>query len=308
MNSSPIVFSPTTGRTTRQTLEALAANTEPASPISSSIRTGRRTLTTGSLRQAVREYLRTVTGFRSVNLSSASRTWAWANSVIAGVTEVLSRDSVGHRDGRRPADDEELSRFVNSALSTYEHRPDVFSVTGYNYPLMIPSSYREDAYLSYRSSSWGWGTWRRSVEPGRLVGRATTPSSSGPSGAGAVPARRGRPAADARACRCPASSTPGRSASTTPTTSTTPSVSTRWCRRSRTSDSTAAESTATSLTTTTSSSIPATGRSTLARIWRSTRGPRALSIGSSGRAGRQAALVEPSARQEDHDAPGAFHS
>jgi hypothetical protein len=50
--------------------------------------------------------------------------------------------------------------FVNSALTVYQRRPDIFSVTGYNYPLKMPSSYGEDAYLSYRSSSWGWGTWQ----------------------------------------------------------------------------------------------------------------------------------------------------
>ena len=61
--------------------------------------------------------------------------------------------------------------FVNSALSTYEDRRDVFSVTGYNYPLPMPPSYREDAYLSYRGSSWGWGTWRDRWSQVDLVGR-----------------------------------------------------------------------------------------------------------------------------------------
>jgi hypothetical protein len=110
--------------------------------------------------RTVRGYLRTVTGFRSVTVIEREKHMGLADSVIAGVTEVLSRaDSVVVME-----DDLLTTRnfltFVNSALSTYERRPDVFSVTGYNYPLRMPSSYSEDVYLSYRSTSWGWGTWR----------------------------------------------------------------------------------------------------------------------------------------------------
>jgi hypothetical protein len=80
--------------------------------------------------------------------------------VIAGVTEALTRSpSVIVMEDDLLTSSNFLA-FVNSALSTYEERRDVFSVTGYNYPLPMPPSYREDAYLSYRGSSWGWGTWR----------------------------------------------------------------------------------------------------------------------------------------------------
>jgi hypothetical protein len=83
-----------------------------------------------------------------------------ADSVIAGVTEVLSRfrSVVVMEDDLLTTSN--FLGFVNTALATYERRADIFSVTGYNYPLQIPASYRDDAYLSYRSSSWGWATWR----------------------------------------------------------------------------------------------------------------------------------------------------
>jgi hypothetical protein len=108
----------------------------------------------------VREYVRSVTGFKSVTVIERERNLGLANSVLAGVTEVLTRS-----DSAVVLEDDLLTTrnflaFVNSALSTYEGRPDVFSVTGYNYPLEIPAGYREDAYMSYRGSSWGWGTWR----------------------------------------------------------------------------------------------------------------------------------------------------
>lgn len=144
----------------RRTLEALAANEGAAESELFVYADGAKTADREESVQAVRAYLRSVTGFKSVTLIEREQNLGLANSVIGGVTEMLDRSpSVVVME-----DDLLTSRnflaFVNSALATYESRPDVFSVTGYNYPLEIPASYREDAYLSYRSSSWGWGTWR----------------------------------------------------------------------------------------------------------------------------------------------------
>ena len=107
----------------------------------------------------VRDYLRTVTGFRSTRIVERERNLGLAASVIAGTSEVLSR-----HDACIVMEDDMLAApsfldFMNAALATYRDRPEVFSVTGYNYPLPIPEGYPEDAYLSYRGSSWGWGTW-----------------------------------------------------------------------------------------------------------------------------------------------------
>jgi Glycosyl transferase family 2 len=144
----------------RRTLEALAANDGAGESELVVYSDGPRDVDRASSVEAVRAYLRSVSGFRSVSVVERERNLGLANSVIAGVTEVLARSS----SVIVMEDDLLTSRnflaFVNASLSTYEDRPDVFSVTGYNYPLRIPPTYREDAYLSYRSSSWGWGTWR----------------------------------------------------------------------------------------------------------------------------------------------------
>lgn len=144
---------------TRRTLEALSANDGAGDSELFVYADGPKTPDREEDVRRVRDYVRSVSGFRSLTLIERERNLGLANSVIAGVSEVLERS---------PAvvvmeDDLLTSRnflaFVNAALQTYEGRPDVFSVTGYNYPLEIPPAYREDAYLSYRSSSWGWGTW-----------------------------------------------------------------------------------------------------------------------------------------------------
>lgn len=145
---------------TRQTIEALAANEGAGESDLFIYSDGPKTADREKAVLGVREYLGSVRGFKSVSVVEREQNLGLANSVLSGVTEVLERSpSVIVME-----DDLLTSRnflaFVNEALATYEDRPDVFSVTGYNYPLRFPPAYREDAYLSYRSSSWGWGTWR----------------------------------------------------------------------------------------------------------------------------------------------------
>jgi len=145
---------------TRRTLEALAANAGAEASDLFVYSDASATAASEELVRAVREYLRTVAGFRSVTVVEREKNMGLANSVIAGVTDVLSNaDSVVVVEDDLVTTKSFLA-FVNSALVTYKARAEIFSVTGYNYPLKMPPDYREDVYLSYRGTSWGWGTWR----------------------------------------------------------------------------------------------------------------------------------------------------
>ncbi len=50
--------------------------------------------------------------------------------------------------------------FMNQALDFYQDDPRIFSVCGYGLKIDKPKNYMGDIYLSGRSSSWGWGTWK----------------------------------------------------------------------------------------------------------------------------------------------------
>lgn len=144
----------------RRTLEALAVNEGAGESDLFVYSDGPKMPERAESVQEIRVYLRSVKGFKSVAVTERDRNLGLAKSVLAGVTEVLS-----HSPSVVVMEDDLLTSrnflaFVNAALETYESRSDIFSVTGYNYPLQMPATYREDAYLSYRSSSWGWGTWR----------------------------------------------------------------------------------------------------------------------------------------------------
>ncbi|MFL5958793.1 MAG: glycosyltransferase family 2 protein [Gaiellaceae bacterium] len=161
MNWAPIVlFTYDRPVHTRQTLDALSSNEGARESDLLVYSDGPKTADREESVRAVRDCLRSVAGFKSVTVVEREENLGLANSVIAGVTETLQSSPlvIVMEDDLLTSTD--FLAFVNAALDTYENRPDIFSVTGYNYPLEIPSTYGEDAYLSYRSSSWGWGTWQ----------------------------------------------------------------------------------------------------------------------------------------------------
>ncbi|WP_114781488.1 glycosyltransferase [Botryobacter ruber] len=106
----------------------------------------------------VRAYLKTITGFKNKKLKEAPTNKGLANSIIAGVTEVLEN----HDKVIVLEDDLIVSpnflEYMNAALSFYEDNKNIASVCGYTTPIKNTNNY--DVYFTKRSSSWGWGTWR----------------------------------------------------------------------------------------------------------------------------------------------------
>ncbi len=108
----------------------------------------------------VRSSLRGITGFASVEIREQTANRGLARSVIEGVTSMLA----AHGKAIVLEDDLLFSRdylsFMNDALNAYGGSPEVFSVSGYLYPIPIPAGYPDDVVLLPRASSWGWATWR----------------------------------------------------------------------------------------------------------------------------------------------------
>ena len=160
MGSFPVIlFAYNRPEHLRRTVESLLANRRSAATDLHIFSDGPKTPEQAVAVGKVRDYLRTIAGFRSVRIVERERNMGLAASVIAGTSEIL-----GRHDACIVMEDDMLAApsfldFMNVALETYRDRQDVFSVTGYNYPLPIAPNYPEDAYLSYRGSSWGWGSW-----------------------------------------------------------------------------------------------------------------------------------------------------
>ena len=108
----------------------------------------------------VREYLKTISGFKSVEIYESVINKGLANSIIDGVSEVVNRY------GNVIVIEDDLVTtpnfldFMNQALIYYQKNPKIYSVSGYSMSLPALKDYPHDYYFGYRASSWGWGTWK----------------------------------------------------------------------------------------------------------------------------------------------------
>lgn len=107
----------------------------------------------------VREYISSITGFRSVSIVERDRNYGLANSIIDGVTTVVNQY------GRIIVLEDDLVvtphflDFMNSALDKYENEQRVIQISGYMFPVKV--KIKEDALFLPLTTSWGWSTWRR---------------------------------------------------------------------------------------------------------------------------------------------------
>jgi hypothetical protein len=108
--------------------------------------------------QEVREYLKTISGFKKIEIFENEYNKGLANSIIDGVTEVVNKyckiivledDMVTSRY---------FLRYMNDALGLYENDDDVACISGYIYPIeRLPGT-----FFIKGGDCWGWATWKRS--------------------------------------------------------------------------------------------------------------------------------------------------
>lgn len=107
----------------------------------------------------VREYLQSVSGFRSVKIKTSAGNRGLAASIINGVTEVVNK----HGKVIVLEDDIVTSslflEYMNQALCHYEDNAQVMHVSGYWYP--VEKSDLPESFFLRIPSPWGWGTWSR---------------------------------------------------------------------------------------------------------------------------------------------------
>ncbi|WP_372772194.1 sugar transferase [Mangrovibacterium sp.] len=108
----------------------------------------------------VRNYLKQVSGFKTIKIIESEVNQGLANSIIGGVTKVLKEyhKVIVVEDDLISAPN--FLNFMNEALDFYEDSKKVFSISGFTMQLKSLPNYQKDYYLSYRSASWGWATWQ----------------------------------------------------------------------------------------------------------------------------------------------------
>ncbi len=108
----------------------------------------------------LREYLRSIRGFKSVEIIERETNYGLAKNIIDGVTTVVNRY------GRVIVIEDDIVVspgflcYMNKALTLYEDNEKVAGVAGYMYPLKKWKDLPETFFLR-KMDCWGWGTWKR---------------------------------------------------------------------------------------------------------------------------------------------------
>ncbi|OFY99930.1 MAG: glycosyl transferase [Bdellovibrionales bacterium GWB1_52_6] len=106
----------------------------------------------------VREYLKTITGFKQINIIEQTRNCGLASSIISGVSQIVNlMERVIVLEDDMVTSPYFLS-YMNEALDLYESNNDIVSIHGYLYPVQQPLP---EAFFLLGADCWGWATWKR---------------------------------------------------------------------------------------------------------------------------------------------------
>lgn len=109
--------------------------------------------------RAVRRYLRTISGFKEIHIIERDRNSRVENN-RNGIRRLLDEYGKIIYLEEDIVTAPKFIDFMNKALDFYRNDPRIISVTGYSPPIILPSGYVKDIYLSLRFSAWGFGIWK----------------------------------------------------------------------------------------------------------------------------------------------------
>ncbi|MFA6437971.1 MAG: hypothetical protein WCX28_01555 [Bacteriovoracaceae bacterium] len=108
--------------------------------------------------QKVREYLKTISGFRTVTIIERNRNFGLSASIIDGVSSIVNNY------GKVIVVEDDLItskyflQYMNEGLTLYQNDLEVISLHGYVYPVQVPLP---ETFFICGADCWGWATWKR---------------------------------------------------------------------------------------------------------------------------------------------------
>jgi hypothetical protein len=142
---------------TRQTVEALQENELAGESELFIFSDGAKSEKDESKVKEVREYIKTIKGFKKVTIIERKKNYGLATNIIDGVTKIVNiygkiivlEDDI--------VTSPYFLKFMNEALEFYEGKKKVWHISGWNYP--IDPSGLGDCFLWRVANCWGWATW-----------------------------------------------------------------------------------------------------------------------------------------------------
>ena len=107
----------------------------------------------------LREYLKTIEGFKSIKIVERPQNVGLNNNIQGGISEVLENN-----DRVIVIEDDIVTspyflKYVNDGLEKYQDNPKVGAIQGYQYP--IDTKGLPQTVFKLGCSCWGWATWKR---------------------------------------------------------------------------------------------------------------------------------------------------
>lgn len=147
---------------TKQTIKALQKNTLATESELYIYSDGPKNDEVAVIVDEIREYLKSIDGFKEVIIIEREKNLGLATSIIDGVTSVINKY------GKVIVLEDDLItskyflKFMNDSLNVYGEKENIFSITGFSFSrnfMNFPNGYNEDIYLNIRPMSWSWATW-----------------------------------------------------------------------------------------------------------------------------------------------------
>lgn len=143
---------------TKKTVEALLRNDEAKYSDLFIFSDGAKKDTDSPSVKEVRDYIRTIKGFKKVEIIEREVNWGLARNLIDGISNVIKKY------GRIIVVEDDIItspyflKFMNEGLEKYADNDRIASIQGYTYPLDIDV---DDYFFIKWQGCWGWATWDR---------------------------------------------------------------------------------------------------------------------------------------------------
>lgn len=107
----------------------------------------------------VRSYIKSITGFKSIEVFESDENKGLANSIIQGVSKIIKKY------GKIIVLEDDLIttpnflNFMNQALAFYKKDVNIYTINGYSPLIENIEEMNDKVYFHSRTCSWGWATW-----------------------------------------------------------------------------------------------------------------------------------------------------
>ena len=109
----------------------------------------------------VRSIIKNVSGFKRVEIIKRKKNYGLAKNIICGINKIFKT----YKTAIILEDDIETSkyflRFMNKALLKYKKNPNIWHISGWNYPIdqKTKRNIKDKVFFWKIMNCWGWATW-----------------------------------------------------------------------------------------------------------------------------------------------------